>query len=182
MDKQRLTSISKFLSYVLRHRPDSLDITLDDRGWVPVHTLLAQCAVQERPISLDELREVVETSPKQRFALSDDGLLIRANQGHSVGVDLGYSQAQPPPILYHGTYREALAAIRREGLKRMRRHHVHMSRDEATARMVGGRRGAPVVLRVDAAAMHTAGHAFSKTPNDVWLVDCVPPAFIQNLT
>ncbi|MGN6110508.1 MAG: RNA 2'-phosphotransferase [Kofleriaceae bacterium] len=106
---------------------------------------------------------------------------MRANQGHSVEVELGHAPAEPPDVLFHGTVRAALDAIRAQGLVRMQRHHVHLSADEATASMVGSRRGAPIVLRVDARAMRAAGHAFYCTPNGVWLTDAVPPQFLTGL-
>lgn len=147
-------------------------------GWVDVDTLLAGMVAHGRPLTLDELDELVAASPKQRFALSSDGRRIRANQGHSVQVELGHAPAEPPDALFHGTVAPALPAIRAEGLRPMARHHVHLSRDEATAWQVGARRGAPVVLRVDARGMRQAGHEFLCTPNGVWLVAHVPPAFI----
>lgn len=121
----------------------------------------------------------IATSPKQRFALSNDGQRIRANQGHSTTVDLGYEPAEPPEVLFHGTVARLLPSIRDKGLQRMERHHVHLSFDEATARTVGGRRGKPVILCIDTRAMRKAGHVFFMTPNGVWLTDAVPASFIS---
>ncbi|HVY28332.1 MAG TPA: RNA 2'-phosphotransferase [Polyangiaceae bacterium] len=179
MDEKLRTDASKFLSFVLRHEPAAVGIALDSSGWVDVDVLLDAFAQHGRHLSRTELAEIVATSPKQRFALSDDGQRIRANQGHSTAVDLGYEAAEPPDVLYHGTIGRLLPSIREKGLQRMQRHHVHLSPDEATARAVGGRRGRPVILRVDARAMRAAGHVFLVTPNGVWLTDAVPNSFIS---
>jgi putative RNA 2'-phosphotransferase len=122
---------------------------------------------------------VVRSNEKRRFALSDDGRHIRASQGHSIKVELGYESCTPPERLYHGTVERFLPAIRREGLRRGHRHHVHLSPDLTTATQVGGRRGRPVILTIRARAMHEAGHAFYCSANNVWLTDCVPPEFIK---
>lgn len=169
---------SKFLSLVLRHEPSRAGITLDDAGWADVGLLLEGMAKAGVAVTRSELARIVETSDKKRFALSGDGTRIRANQGHSVEVELGFEPATPPPILHHGTVAEVLHLIRADGLCKMSRHHVHMSADEETARRVGSRRGRPVVLRVDASRMHAAGHAFFVSANGVWLAEHVPAAFI----
>ncbi|HRG96056.1 MAG TPA: RNA 2'-phosphotransferase [Polyangiaceae bacterium] len=173
-----LVKTSKFLSYVLRHRPEELGLTLDPQGWVDVALLLERCRERGRPITRAHLDEVVRENPKRRFALSDDGARIRASQGHSVEVELAYAPASPPATLFHGTPRTALAAIRAAGLSKMARHHVHLSADTATARAVGGRRGEPVVLTVDAARMHADGHVFTVSANGVWLTERVPPEYL----
>ena len=181
MDEKTRTSISKFLSFVLRHRPDAAAVTLDQGGWVDVELLLRGCADNGHRISRDELAEVVATNPKQRFAFSDDGRRIRANQGHSTDVELGYEPAEPPDALFHGTVARSLPSIREKGLQRMDRHHVHLSGDASTARAVGARRGKAVVLRIDAQGMRAAGHTFYRTPNGVWLTDEVPSTFIAGI-
>jgi putative RNA 2'-phosphotransferase len=178
MDTNRLTRISRFLSLVLRHEPQNIGITLDTAGWVDVRTLLDAMATHGNPIGEAELREVVHTNDKKRFAFSEDGQRIRASQGHSVPVDLGYSPATPPAVLYHGTVDQFLVSIRQTGLKPGQRHHVHLSPDEPTAIKVGQRRGKPVILRIDAARMHADGHSFLQSANGVWLTDHVPPAYI----
>lgn len=178
ISEKETTHISKFLSLVLRHAPETIGITLDAQGWVAVDTLLERMASHGQPISSEVLLHVVRTNAKQRFALSDDGTRIRANQGHSVAVSLDYAPATPPDILYHGTAHQHLEAIRREGLDKRSRHHVHLSAQVATARQVGGRHGKPVVLVVDAAAMQQAGHTFYISDNGVWLTDHVPPQFL----
>lgn len=178
MDSRDLVRKSKFLSLVLRHRPDAAGISLDEAGWTDVAALLEGCARSGRPLSPEELQEVVATNDKKRFELSADGLRIRASQGHSVSVDLGYPPAAPPEVLYHGTSKAALPSIRRQGLLRGSRHDVHLHVDRDQALRVGGRHGTPVLLAVRAAAMHAAGHVFRVSTNGVWLVGAVPPEFI----
>ncbi|KAG9391734.1 RNA 2'-phosphotransferase [Carpediemonas membranifera] len=171
--------LSRNMSLALRHRPAFLNITLDEHGWASVDALLAGLAARNYPITRDELFSIVATSDKQRFALSDDGTRIRANQGHSVsGIDLQLSPAQPPARLYHGTVAKAIEGIRASGLKKMKRHHVHLSADVDTSMKVGGRRGEPIILSVDAKAMTMKGHTFFQSDNGVWLTDAVPPVFL----
>ncbi|HWU10214.1 MAG TPA: RNA 2'-phosphotransferase [Streptomyces sp.] len=177
MDERRTVKVSRFLSQHLRHDPGRIGIGLDAHGWVALDELLEACARHGFALTRDELAHVVAVSDKQRFAV--DGDRIRANQGHSVPVDLGLPPAEPPAYLYHGTAARALDAIRSEGLRPMNRHHVHLSPDRGTAVRVGARRGAPVVLSVDAGAMHRAGHLFHVSVNGVWLTDSVPPAFLR---
>ncbi len=178
MDK-RYTNISKYLSLILRHRPEVVGIELDVQGWVEIEVLLAACAAHGRAISRDDLDYVVANNNKQRFALSDDGQRIRASQGHSVEVNLGYEPAEPPEWLYHGTAVQNLPSIRRQGLLKGRRHHVHLSADEATATAVGQRHGKPVVLIVRAGEMVQAGHPFFRSANGVWLTETVPYDYID---
>ncbi len=169
---------SKFLSLVLRHQPDLIGIVLDDAGWTDVDTLLAKAATKGTRITRDELAEIVRSSDKQRFALSPDGQRIRANQGHSVEVELDLPPTAPPEILIHGTVDKFLDSIRKTGLIKGSRHHVHLSADTTTASKVGERRGKPVLLEIRAGAMAEAGHVFYLSANNVWLVDAVPPEFI----
>lgn len=170
---------SKLLSYVLRHNPGEFGVTLDPRGWVDISTLLEALGKSGKSVSRETLEEVVQTNDKQRFAISEDHSRIRANQGHSIEVDLEYAPADPPEFLFHGTVDRFMDAIRAEGLKKMQRHHVHLSENFETAIKVGQRRGKPVILEVRAAEMMNAGHAFFVTPNRVWLTDAVPPEFIK---
>jgi len=170
---------SKFISLVLRHQPDLIGLTLDDAGWVYVDVLLDGMARHGHRITRADLERVVATSDKRRFALSEDGRRIRASQGHSVAVELGYEPATPPDRLYHGTGHRNVAAILRDGLKRMQRHHVHLSADPHTARTVGTRHGRPVVLIVDAARMSAEGHTFFRSANGVWLTQFVPPDYLS---
>ena len=179
MDDKRLVRISKYLSKHLRHEPERLGLGLAPGGWVPIEELLAAAADDGVRISRAELLEVVRSSDKQRFAFDETAERIRANQGHSTPVDLQLEPAEPPALLFHGTPAGSVAVILREGLKKMDWHHVHLSVDEATARKVGARRGVPVVLTIDAAAMRRAGIPFFRSANGVWLVDVVPPAYLR---
>jgi putative RNA 2'-phosphotransferase len=177
--RPRLTTVSKYLSKYLRHAPEELGLTLQPGGWVPVDDLLEAAGKHGFPIDYDELVEVVETSDKQRFSFDASGQLIRANQGHSVEVDLQLERCEPPEVLYHGTVERFLTAILTEGLDRGRRHHVHLSKDVETARKVGARRGKPVILKVDAGRMQRDGHGFFVSANGVWLTDAVPPGYLS---
>jgi putative RNA 2'-phosphotransferase len=178
-DSTSRVRISKLLSLGLRHEPGALGITLDDTGWTSVEAVLRGLAARGESIDAEELEEIVATSDKQRFALSGDGTRIRANQGHSVAVDLGLPPTTPPEILFHGTVRRFVDAIRAQGLLRRARTHVHLSAETATAATVAGRRaGDAVILHVRARSMHDAGHAFYRSANGVWLTEHVPPAFL----
>ncbi|KJH69868.1 RNA 2'-phosphotransferase [Aliterella atlantica] len=179
MNNSQLVKISRYLSKHLRHQPDRLGITLLPGGWVAVEELLAACKKNAFPISWTQLEEVVAKNDKQRFSFDSTGTLIRANQGHSVEVDLQLEPVIPPDVLYHGTGASAIAAIMQTGLCKMSRHHVHLSQDTAIARNVGARHGKPVVLAVNAAAMHQASYTFYCSDNGVWLVDSVPPEYIE---
>lgn len=174
-----LVTISKYLSKYLRHAPEELGLTLQAGGWVPIDDLLTAAASNGFPITYDELVECVETNDKQRFAFDVSGELIRANQGHSVAVDLQLDPQTPPEVLYHGTVARFLDPIRAEGLKKGKRHHVHLSKDVRTAQRVGARRGKPVILPVNAGAMAREGLVFCCSANGVWLTDVVPPQFID---
>ena len=178
MNKQ-LVEISKFLSFVLRHNPQAIGITLDAEGWVAVNDLLAAAARHGQSGTRQQVEEVVATNDKKRFSLSADGQLIRANQGHSVEVDLGLLPVEPPELLYHGTVERFLDSIREKGLIRGNRHHVHLSAERETAMKVGQRRGRPVVLVVEASRMQRDGHQFFQSENGVWLTEAVPPTYLQ---
>lgn len=171
-----LVRTSKRLSRVLRHQPGSIGVTLSPDGWIDIDVLLDALARHGTPLTRADLDRVVAGNDKQRFAV--DGTRIRASQGHSVPVELGYEPADAPPVLFHGTAVGNLAAIRAEGLHRGRRHHVHLSADVATAARVGARHGKPVVLTVDAAAMAAAGHVFFRSANGVWLTEAVPARYL----
>ncbi|MFJ9644468.1 RNA 2'-phosphotransferase [Streptomyces sp. NPDC004244] len=177
MDDRRTVKVSKYVSKHLRHQPERIGLALDPHGWVEIDALLRAAAAHGFPITRAELDHVVAANDKQRFAV--EGTRIRANQGHTVPVDLDLPAAEPPAYLYHGTVAAALGAIRAEGLRPMARHHVHLSPDRETATRVGARRGRPIVLSVDAGAMHAAGHVFRVSANGVWLVDAVPPQFLR---
>jgi putative RNA 2'-phosphotransferase len=167
---------SKRLSRVLRHAPDSVGLTLDDAGWVDVADLLAALGMTR-----SQLDDVVAGNDKRRFAFDASGTRIRASQGHSVPVDLGYAAARPPDELFHGTVDRFLPAVLADGLRPQGRHAVHLSEDVGTARRVGARRGRPVVLRVDAAALAADGAVFTRSANGVWLVAAVPPRHLTVL-
>lgn len=169
--------ISKRLSYVLRHDPASVGVVLDEGGWVAVDDLLAALAHHGFPVTAEELAAVVAGNDKQRFTIA--GGQIRANQGHSVPVDLGLSPTNPPDVLYHGTARRNLESIMASGLRRGSRHHVHLSADTATADRVGARHGPAVVLAVAAAPMAAAGHVFFVSANGVWLTAHVPARYLS---
>ena len=171
---------SKRLALVLRHRPASVGVALDEQGWVGVEPLLRALAEHGTVMSREDLRRIVSVNDKQRFEWDPDEDRIRARQGHTITVDLGLQPTEPPDVLFHGTSRRNLASIRVAGLHPRGRHHVHLSGDAATARRVGARRGDPVVLSVDAAGMVAAGHLFWRTSNGVWLADHVPPAFLSD--
>jgi putative RNA 2'-phosphotransferase len=178
MDKH-LKPISKNLSYILRHRPDSVGLELADGGWVVVDDLLAALARSGSALSRDVLDQVVADNDKQRFEFSPDRTQIRARQGHSADVDLGYAPAKPPETLYHGTAAHSLESILASGLNRGRRHDVHLSTNKETMIAVATRHGKPVVLAIDAARMASDGYEFFVTGNNVWLTDHVPPQYIS---
>lgn len=181
MNNSRLVKISKYLSKHLRHQPEQIGIKLAPGGWVSVDEFLAACKKHSFPINHAELNEVVASNDKKRFSFDSTGTLIRANQGHSIEVDLQLEPAIPPDVLYHGTGHGAVEAILGEGLCKMSRHHVHLSKDIGTAKTVGARHGRPVVFAVDAAAMHEAGYTFYCSENGVWLVDSVPPEYLNQI-
>jgi putative RNA 2'-phosphotransferase len=158
-----------------------LGLTLQPGGWVAVEELLSGCEQIGFPISYDELIDCVETSDKKRFSFDNSGDFIRANQGHSVAVDLQLEEQRPPDVLYHGTVERFLASIMTEGLMKGKRHHVHLSSDAETARRVGARRGQPVILLVNSGKMHSEGFLFFVSANGVWLIDTVPAAFLTRI-
>lgn len=171
-----LVGTSRYLSYVLRHRPDAIGLRLDEGGWVSVEALMAALARHGRPVTRRLLDQLVAGTDKRRFELRGDR--IRAAQGHSIPVDLQLAPVAPPPLLYHGTIARFLPRIRSEGLRPGARTHVHLSADVETATTVGARRGRPVVLPVRAGRMHRAGFTFYRATNGVWLTERVPPEWI----
>ncbi|MET9358024.1 RNA 2'-phosphotransferase [Streptomyces sp. NPDC006617] len=177
MQQEHTVKVSKYLSKHLRHQPERIGLTLDEGGWVEIDTLVAAAAAHGFPFTRQELDHVVATNDKRRFAV--EGTRIRASQGHSVDVDLRLPVTTPPPYLYHGTVARHLEAIRAEGLRPMNRHDVHLSPDRETATRVGARRGRPVVLPVDAAAMHRDGRIFHVSANGVWLTQHVPSRYLR---
>lgn len=181
MSDKRKTKISKFLSLVLRHKPEQINLSLDENGWASVAELLEKSAARDFNFSFDELETVVATNDKKRFSFDETKTKIRANQGHSIAVDVGFEEKTPPPILYHGTAEKNLDSILKNGLEKRARHHVHLSTAIATARSVGARYGKPIILRIDAARMLASGIKFYVSENGVWLADAVPPEFLKVL-
>ena len=174
-----LQNTSKFISYLLRHKPDAIGLNMDSHGWVEVQELIDKINTNsEYEIDKETLDKIVDTDEKQRYSYSEDGTKIRANQGHSIAVDVDLEEVVPPSILYHGTSERFLKQIQLEGLKPMSRQYVHLSNDEDTAQKVGSRHGKPVILRVRALDMQKAGYKFYKSVNGVWLTDKVPVKYI----
>ena len=182
MPADPIVATSKLLSYVLRHRPDSIGLALDSQGWAAVDDLLAQLGASGHELDRALLERVVDENDKQRFAFSADRTRIRASQGHSVAVDLALAPTAPPPVLYHGTASRFLKSILTEGLHAAARHHVHLSADVETAKRVGTRHGFPAVLRVDAARMHADGMVFYRSDNGVWLTNAVLPRYLATMS
>lgn len=176
--KDELKKRSKFLSLVLRHKPEEIGLVLDEQGWANVEELLKLLDKAGKPTTRELLDRVVAENDKKRFAFSGDGTRIRASQGHSVEIDLDLPPSTPPAMLYHGTATRFLDSILEKGLVPGSRRHVHLSVDIETATKVGARHGKPAILTVDAAAMHRAGHVFFVSANGVWLTDAVPREFI----
>ena len=181
MNEKKLVKISKYLSKHLRHQPERLGLILENGGWVKIEDLLKACAKNNFPLTFEELRQVVEQNDKQRFSFDEIGAKIRANQGHSVEVDLQLKSAIPPAQLFHGTAERNVRMIQEHGLLKMARHHVHLSIDTETARRVGMRYGKPVIFEIDTSAMLENGFEFFVSANGVWLVETVPPKFLKIL-
>jgi len=177
MEEERRSKLSKFLSYTLRHAPEKIGIKLNDGGWADVKELIEK-SKHKIMFDFNELKEVVKTCDKQRFTLSDDMCNIKCNQGHTVKVKLNFKEIAAPPILFHGTVDKFIEEIKKKGLLPMKRHHVHLSKDEETAIKVGSRRGKPVILKIDAQKMQDAGFKFFISDNGVYLTDSVPKRYI----
>ncbi len=171
--------ISKFLSLILRHKPDAIDLALDDNGWADIDELIQKANLHGPKLSREDIERVVANNDKQRFALSPDKTRIRANQGHSLEINLELPHQQPPEILYHGTADRFLSSIKARGLLPLKRQYVHLSLDEATAYNVGRRHGRAIVLSILSGAMWREGIPFYLSDNGVWLVETVPPEFIE---
>jgi putative RNA 2'-phosphotransferase len=178
MEKQ-IKHISKFMSLVLRHKPEEIGLQLDEEGWANVIELVDKMNLKGMNVDIEIIRIVVETNDKKRFAFNDSKTMIRASQGHSIEVELNLRETVPPDILYHGTTGKYVDAIRKEGLKKQSRQHVHLSETTATATAVGSRHGKPVILIINANEMYKAGYKFYLSENKVWLTDAVPAEFIK---
>lgn len=174
-----LVSIGKFLSLILRHQPEAVGIALDNNGWADVDELLAGMGRKGHPIDMAMLGKIVETNDKKRYCFNEDKTKIRANQGHSVQVDVELKEAEPPEYLFHGTADRFVDVIMKTGLQKRSRNHVHLSKDRETAVNVGGRHGKPMVLRILAQAMRRDGYVFYLSENGVWLVEEVPVSYIE---
>jgi len=178
MNLKETKKISKFMSYVLRHDPSSFNISMDENGWVQTEDLLKVIRKRGNEISFTKLYDVVKTNNKQRFAFNHDKSLIRANQGHSIDVDVNLIDQVPPEFLYHGTAVTKLHFIHHRGLLKMQRNHVHLSADIETAKNVGMRHGRPVVLTINALDMFRSQYTFYLSDNGVWLTENVPVEYI----
>lgn len=170
---------SKFLSLLLRHDPAEIGLALSADGWARVSDLIELSRGRRVEFNRELLAEVVRSNDKQRFELSADGEYVRARQGHSIEIDLGFQSLAPPDVLYHGTALRFLESIFASGLQKQSRQHVHLSRDPETAMKVGQRHGSPVVLRVDARRLHAVGGEFFLSSNGVWLTDAVPARYLS---
>jgi putative RNA 2'-phosphotransferase len=177
-DKEEIR-ISKFLSLVLRHKPETIGLHLDDNGWANTQELMERLNSNDFEISIEDLKQVVANNDKKRFQFSEDYSKIRASQGHSLKVDLALEEKIPPRLLYHGTAEKNLDSIRKQGLVKGQRHHVHLSADKETAQKVGMRHGKPLVLKVRSEEMSKAGIRFYQSENGVWLTDTVPPDYLE---
>ena len=179
INEKENTKISKFLSLVLRHKPEAINIELDENGWVEVELLIEKAKKAGYDIDLNILKHIVETNNKKRFSFNTTLDKIRANQGHSLKIELGYSTQKPPEILYHGTGIKNLSSILKTGLQKRNRHHVHLSNDIDTAINVGKRHGEPFVFKVLSEKMFEDNFDFYLSENGVWLTDDVPPLYLQ---
>lgn len=172
-----LKETSKFISLILRHKPETIGITLDEHGWANVDELIAGIA-KTHPIDMAILEQIVAEDEKQRYSFNEDKTLIRANQGHSIPVDVELEEKQPPEILYHGTGEKYVSSINEQGLIPKSRLYVHLSGDEETARKVGQRHGKPVIYKVKSGEMYNDGYKFFRSVNGVWLTKSVPVKYL----
>lgn len=179
ISEKESVKISKFLSLVLRHQPETIGITLNEHGWTDVPVLITKMNESGMTLTMDVLEHIVDTNPKKRFAFNETRDKIRASQGHSVDIALGYEAKVPPDVLYHGTSEANVTTILQTGLQKMQRHHVHLSKDKETAMMVGQRHGKPRIFEVDAITMNRDGHLFYISENGVWLTDHVPGEYLK---
>ncbi len=182
MKKMKNDSLSKFISLILRHHPEAVNIQLDEHGWADVEELIAGIKKTGKRINRELLEEIVWTDQKQRYSFNEDKTLIRANQGHSISVDVELKELEPPALLYHGTAVGFLDSIQKEGLKPMGRLYVHLSKDVETALNVGRRHGKPVVLKIRSGDMYRDGQLFYMSENGVWLTKRVDTKYFQQMT
>ncbi|MEI0700199.1 RNA 2'-phosphotransferase [Brachyspira intermedia] len=170
--------ISKFVSLVLRHKPENIGLTLSKDGWANVYELIDKIKATGRNINKDILERVVLYNDKKRFSFNENHTLIRANQGHSINVDLQFEEKEPPEILFHGTSIDNIESIKQEGIKKMGRLHVHLSLTEETAKKVGERHGKPAIIKINSKQMYEDGIKFYLSENKVWLCDYIDPKYI----
>ena len=173
-----LKDTSKFLSLILRHKPQIIGIELDEHGWTNVEELIRRVN-KKRPLDFATLEQVVAQDEKQRYSFSADKKLIRANQGHSIPVDVELEELKPPEILYHGTSRSFVSSIIAHGLLKMSRLYVHLSSDVETAEKVGRRHGKPKIFLVESLKMFNDGYKFYRSVNGVWLTEHVPAKYLK---
>lgn len=178
MNEKEIKGISKFLSLILRHHPQAINLKLDKDGWADINELINKSLSKHPALTTTLLDQIVTTNDKQRFAYNDDKTKIRANQGHSIEVNLELEPQMPPEYLYHGTVDKFIDLIKKEGLQKMSRQHVHLSKDIETAITVGSRKGKAIILKVNSGKMHNECHTFYLSANGVWLTNAVPPQFI----
>ncbi len=179
IEEKQHKKLSKFLSLILRHKPEEINIELDENGWANTKDLIAKMNSYGKNIDIETLEIIVKNNDKQRFSFNNDKSKIRANQGHSIKIDLNYSEQEPPEFLYHGTAKRFLDNILKNGLEKQKRHHVHLSSDITTANSVGKRHGVPVVLKISSKQMYNDGFIFYKSKNGVWLTENVPIKYIN---
>lgn len=178
MNEQHKKKTSKFLSYVLRHHPELINLNLDENGWANVDELIAKSTNDSQGFTFEELDEIVETNDKKRFIFNEDKTRIRANQGHSIDINLALISQQPPEFLYHGTAQSNIDSILEKGIEKRSRQHVHLSQDKETANKVGMRHGKPIILTINTQKMSEDGFEFYLSENNVWLTDLVDAKYI----
>lgn len=179
MNEQHKKKTSKFLSYVLRHHPELINLNLDENGWANVDELIAKSTNDSQGFTFEELDEIVETNDKKRFIFNEDKTRIRANQGHSIDINLALISQQPPELLYHGTAQSNIESILEKGIEKRNRQHVHLSQDKETANKVGMRHGKPIILIINTQKMSEDGFEFYLSENNVWLTDFVAAKYIS---
>lgn len=177
--EKEIKGISKFLSFVLRHQPESIGLVLDEKGWADIDELMDKSAKRKVVFDRADLAYIAVNNNKQRFAIDEDSNRIRANQGHSIAIDADLATVVPPQILYHGTAQQNLESILTNGLEKRNRLHVHLSDEIATAKNVGARHGKPIILQIAAMEMHQEGYIFYLSENGVWLTDHIPSKYIS---